>query len=156
MKSMGDGLVLKRKTATPVGCLHYAMTLPTSTVITGIDRLKILKQNLEVLAPFVSFPAKGANGTACMYVGNERKRTLSLLSAQARFSPPSGRPTTTSRRNYEPQFLWTLGTLLINGFRFLDQLIESHLPKGQGLPVPWPDIQNLFHGSQCTPVSASL
>ena len=55
MKSMGDGLVLQSKTATPVECLHYAMNLPTSTVITGIDSLKILKQDLEAVKSFQPF-----------------------------------------------------------------------------------------------------
>jgi aryl-alcohol dehydrogenase-like predicted oxidoreductase len=52
MKSMGDGLVLKSRTASPVECLHYAMSLPTSTVITGIDSLEILKQDLEAVKTF--------------------------------------------------------------------------------------------------------
>jgi aryl-alcohol dehydrogenase-like predicted oxidoreductase len=52
MKSMGDGLVLKSKTATPTECLHYAMTLPTSVVITGIDSPKILDQALEAVKTF--------------------------------------------------------------------------------------------------------
>jgi predicted aldo/keto reductase-like oxidoreductase len=52
MKSMGDGLILKSKAATPVECLHYAMTLPTSVVITGIDSMDILKQALEVVKTF--------------------------------------------------------------------------------------------------------
>jgi len=52
MKPMGDGLILKSKTVTPLECLHYAMTLPTSTVITGIDSLKILKQDLEAVKTF--------------------------------------------------------------------------------------------------------
>jgi predicted aldo/keto reductase-like oxidoreductase len=52
MKSMGDTLILKSKTVTPVECLHYAMTLPTSTVITGIDSLKILQQDLEAVKTF--------------------------------------------------------------------------------------------------------
>ncbi len=52
MKSMGDGLVLKSKTATPVECLQYAMSLPTSVVITGIDSMDILKQDLEVVKTF--------------------------------------------------------------------------------------------------------
>jgi aryl-alcohol dehydrogenase-like predicted oxidoreductase len=52
MKSMGDGLLLKSKTVTPIECLHYAMNLPTSTVITGIDSLKILKQDLEAVKTF--------------------------------------------------------------------------------------------------------
>jgi aryl-alcohol dehydrogenase-like predicted oxidoreductase len=52
MKSMGDGVILKSKAATPVECLHYAMTLPTSTVITGIDSLRILEQDLDAVKTF--------------------------------------------------------------------------------------------------------
>src|SRR5208337_1315473 len=52
MKPMGDGLILKSKTVTPIECLHYAMNLPTSTVITGIDSLEILKQALEAVKTF--------------------------------------------------------------------------------------------------------
>ena len=52
MKAMGDGLILRSKTATPVECLHYAMSLPTSTVITGIDSMEILKQDLEAAKTF--------------------------------------------------------------------------------------------------------
>lgn len=52
MKSMGDGLILKSKTATAVECLRYAMSLPTSTVITGIDSLKIFQQDLEAVKNF--------------------------------------------------------------------------------------------------------
>ena len=39
MKSMGSGVILKSNTATPVECLHYAMGLPTSVVVTGIDSM---------------------------------------------------------------------------------------------------------------------
>ena len=49
MKPMGSGVILKSKTVTPVECLHYAMSLPTSTVITGIDSMEILKQDLEAV-----------------------------------------------------------------------------------------------------------
>jgi predicted aldo/keto reductase-like oxidoreductase len=52
MKSMADGLILKSKTVTPVECLHYAMSLPTSTVISGIDSIQILQQNLEAVKSF--------------------------------------------------------------------------------------------------------
>jgi hypothetical protein len=41
MKAMGDHIFLDSKTVTPVECLHYAMSLPTSVVITGrseVDR----------------------------------------------------------------------------------------------------------------------
>jgi aryl-alcohol dehydrogenase-like predicted oxidoreductase len=47
MKSMGDPFILESKTVTPIECLHYALNLPTSTVITGIDNMKVLDQALE-------------------------------------------------------------------------------------------------------------
>ena len=52
MKSMGSGVILQSKTARPIECLHYAMNLPTSTVITGIDRREILDQALEAARTF--------------------------------------------------------------------------------------------------------
>ena len=33
-------------------CLHYALNLPTSVVITGCDRMKILEQALEAARTF--------------------------------------------------------------------------------------------------------
>jgi predicted aldo/keto reductase-like oxidoreductase len=52
MKPMGDGLILKSKTAEPIECLQYALTLPTSVVITGCDSLPILQQALKVARTF--------------------------------------------------------------------------------------------------------
>jgi predicted aldo/keto reductase-like oxidoreductase len=52
MKSMGDRIILQSKTATPVECLHYAMNLPTSVVITGCDSLPILHQALNAARSF--------------------------------------------------------------------------------------------------------
>jgi len=52
MKSMGNGAILKSRAVTPLECLHYALTLPTSVVITGIDSMKILQQALKAAASF--------------------------------------------------------------------------------------------------------
>jgi aryl-alcohol dehydrogenase-like predicted oxidoreductase len=52
MKSMGSGVILQSKTAQPIECLHYALSLPTSVVITGIDRMEILEQALEAARTF--------------------------------------------------------------------------------------------------------
>jgi len=52
MKPMGDKLILRSKTAAPVECLHYAMKLPTSVVITGCDSLNILQQALDAARSF--------------------------------------------------------------------------------------------------------
>jgi aryl-alcohol dehydrogenase-like predicted oxidoreductase len=52
MKPMASGLILTSNTVTPTECLHYALSLPTSTVITGIDSMKILDQALEAVRTF--------------------------------------------------------------------------------------------------------
>jgi predicted aldo/keto reductase-like oxidoreductase len=52
MKPMGDKVILKSKTATPVECLHYSMNLPTSVVITGCDSMNILQQALDAAHSF--------------------------------------------------------------------------------------------------------
>src|SRR5229473_31981 len=52
MKPMGDRIILESKTVTPVECLHYAMNLPTSVVITGCDSMRILDQALEAARSF--------------------------------------------------------------------------------------------------------
>jgi len=54
MKSMGDGNVLKSGRVTPVECLHYALNLPTSVVITGCERMAILDQAIEAARTFQS------------------------------------------------------------------------------------------------------
>jgi aryl-alcohol dehydrogenase-like predicted oxidoreductase len=52
MKSMGNGIILKSGTVTPIECLHYALNLPTSVVITGIESMKILDQAFEAARTF--------------------------------------------------------------------------------------------------------
>ena len=52
MKSMANGILLKSKTATPIECLHYALSLPTSVVITGIDSIEILDQAFAAVESF--------------------------------------------------------------------------------------------------------
>lgn len=52
MKSMGDPYILQSNTVKPIECLHYAMNLPTSTVITGIESMDILDQALEAVRTF--------------------------------------------------------------------------------------------------------
>ena len=52
MKSMGDAIILKSKAASPLECLHYALSLPTSVVITGIDSHQILDQAFAAVRDF--------------------------------------------------------------------------------------------------------
>jgi aryl-alcohol dehydrogenase-like predicted oxidoreductase len=55
MKSMANGIILKSKTVTPIECLHYALSLPTSVVIAGVDSVKILNQAFTALRTFPKF-----------------------------------------------------------------------------------------------------
>ncbi len=52
MKTMGNGIILGSKTVTPIECLHYALNLPTSVVITGMDKPEYLDQAFEALSTF--------------------------------------------------------------------------------------------------------
>ena len=52
MKSMGNGVILKSNTVTAIECLHYALNLPTSVVITGVDSMEILEQAFEAARTF--------------------------------------------------------------------------------------------------------
>jgi predicted aldo/keto reductase-like oxidoreductase len=52
MKPMGAGLLLQSKTLSPVECLHFAMNLPTSVVITGCESLANVQQALDAARSF--------------------------------------------------------------------------------------------------------
>jgi predicted aldo/keto reductase-like oxidoreductase len=52
MKPMANGIILRSKTVTPIECLHYALNLPTSVVITGVDSMEILDQAFAAARSF--------------------------------------------------------------------------------------------------------
>ncbi|MBD1997694.1 aldo/keto reductase [Leptolyngbya sp. FACHB-541] len=52
MKSMANGILLRSNTVTPIECLHYALNLPTSVVITGMDSMEYLEQAFEAVRTF--------------------------------------------------------------------------------------------------------
>jgi predicted aldo/keto reductase-like oxidoreductase len=52
MKSMGAGDILKSGVVQPGECLRYALSLPTSVVICGMDSKEVLDQNLALVRDF--------------------------------------------------------------------------------------------------------
>jgi aryl-alcohol dehydrogenase-like predicted oxidoreductase len=52
MKPLGSGLLLKSGTVHATECLRYAMSLPTSVVITGCDTMGVLEQALDTALRF--------------------------------------------------------------------------------------------------------
>jgi aryl-alcohol dehydrogenase-like predicted oxidoreductase len=95
MKPLCDGLIFRSSVATAVECLHYAMSLPTSVVITGCNSLPILQQALKAAESFSPM--------------NEEQCT-SLLTRTAEVA---------KRGDYEP---WKTGTVYDGGFRNPDWL----------------------------------
>jgi predicted aldo/keto reductase-like oxidoreductase len=61
MKSMGDSHILKSGVVSPIECLHYALNLPTSVVITGIDSMDILHQAIQAAETFKPMTAEAVN-----------------------------------------------------------------------------------------------
>jgi len=52
MKSMANGIILKSGTVSAEECLRYALNLPASVVITGVDSMEILDQACEAARTF--------------------------------------------------------------------------------------------------------
>lgn len=84
MKSMGSGFILKSKTVTPIECLHYALSLPTSVVITGIDSQRVLDQALEA--------AKTSAAVTAADITNILQKT-EAVAADGKFEPFKTTPT---------------------------------------------------------------
>jgi aryl-alcohol dehydrogenase-like predicted oxidoreductase len=52
MKPLANGIILGSKAVTALDCLRYALKLPASVVITGIDRLEYIDQACEAAGTF--------------------------------------------------------------------------------------------------------
>lgn len=52
MKPLASGQILKTKAVSPIECLHFALNLPTSVVITGVDKYELLDQAFEAARTF--------------------------------------------------------------------------------------------------------
>jgi aryl-alcohol dehydrogenase-like predicted oxidoreductase len=52
MKPLGDANILKSGKVTAIECLHYALTLPTSVVITGCESMERVDQAIEAVETF--------------------------------------------------------------------------------------------------------
>ena len=61
MKPLGAGKLLESDTVSAEECLRYALSLPTSTVITGCDSMKVLDQAVRVARAFSPYTADEMN-----------------------------------------------------------------------------------------------
>ena len=52
MKPLASGAIVQSKNASAIECLQYALNLPASVVITGMDKMEYLEQALEAVRTF--------------------------------------------------------------------------------------------------------
>ncbi len=52
MKSLGAGQAVKKRAVAVADALRYAMSLPVVTTVSGIDSMKVLRQNLKIARNF--------------------------------------------------------------------------------------------------------
>ena len=77
MKSLGgDGRALKKKAVSIDAALRYAMSLPVATTVSGIDSLRVLRQNLKIARGFVPMTEREMQ---------EHRRRLAVHAADGRF-----------------------------------------------------------------------
>jgi aryl-alcohol dehydrogenase-like predicted oxidoreductase len=62
MKTMANGSIARSKTVTPVQAIQYALNLPTSVVITGIDSMEIMDQAFEAVRTFKPLSEEDVQG----------------------------------------------------------------------------------------------
>jgi aryl-alcohol dehydrogenase-like predicted oxidoreductase len=58
MKPLASGTVVRSKVVTPIEALHYALNLPTSTVVTGCDSMETLEQAIQAVTTFKPLTAE--------------------------------------------------------------------------------------------------
>src|SRR6266496_3638218 len=61
MKTLANGSIVKSKTVTPIEAIQFALNLPTSVAICGIDSMEILEQALEAARSFEPWTAEQLN-----------------------------------------------------------------------------------------------
>ncbi|HEY7097819.1 MAG TPA: aldo/keto reductase [Terriglobales bacterium] len=92
MKSMGEGIILESKVVTAIECLHYALNLPTSVVITGIDSQKILEQALEAVGNFRPLNDKEVSSLLNRTAKAAAKGEFELFKTSAHFDSTAHHP----------------------------------------------------------------
>ena len=99
MKSLGgDGRVIKKKAARVDDALRYAMSLPVCTTVSGIDSLKVLRQNLQIARGFSPMSARERKAYERSLAGSRAPTAGSSCTRR----PPSTKATSGRRQHGFP------------------------------------------------------
>ena len=92
MKSLGgDGRQVKAKVITAEEGLRYAMSLPVMTTVSGIDSMKVLRQNLKVAAGFKPMSARQMDALRRRVREEAEDGRYELYKTSAKHEGPEGR-----------------------------------------------------------------
>ena len=92
MKSMcGDGGPVKKKAVTPAEALTYAMSLPVAATVSGIDSLKVLRQNLRIARNFQPLSSEAMQSLRSRCASWAADGRFELYKTSKAFEGPPGR-----------------------------------------------------------------
>jgi aryl-alcohol dehydrogenase-like predicted oxidoreductase len=92
MKSLGgEGRQVKQRVITAEEGLRYAMSLPVATTVSGIDSMKVLRQNLKVAAGFTPMSERQMNALRRRVQEEAADGRFELYKTSAKMEGPIGR-----------------------------------------------------------------
>lgn len=94
MKSMGgEGDPVKKRVVTPAEALRYALSLPVAAIVSGIDSLKVLRQNLRIVTSFEPMTAEEMQALRTRCAPEAADGHFELYKTSKKFDGPPGRKT---------------------------------------------------------------
>lgn len=92
MKSMGgEGDPVKKRVVTPAEALRYAMSLPVAATVSGIDSLKVLRQNLRISMNFEPMTMEEMQQLRTRCASEAADGHFELYKTSKKFDGPPGR-----------------------------------------------------------------
>ena len=92
MKPLAEAFILDSHTASAIECLHYAMDLPVSVVITGCDTFPILEQALKAARTFRPLTDQERSALLTRTAPAATKGAYELYKTDVRFDATSRNP----------------------------------------------------------------
>jgi uncharacterized protein len=91
MKSFGAGAAVKHKTVTPAEALRYAMSLPVTVTISGVDSLRVLRQNVKIARGFQPMTEQEMQAYRTRLADQAADGRFELYKTTAQHDGPEGR-----------------------------------------------------------------
>lgn len=91
MKSFGGGRAVKPKAVTPAEALRYAMSLPVVTTVSGMDSIRVLRQNLRIAREFTPMTRQEMQTYRTRVADRAADGRFELYKTTAKHDGPEGR-----------------------------------------------------------------